>query len=236
MKIKDIILENTESDLELFGRPGEVNRGIQKAIKQLEDPYLQTVRKIRELAKNKYGAKIRVSSAPKTSARGRATVWIGDYDSTNGSPKINPKAYEIQKDLEQMGFECRFTDAGWLSVKVPPPFSDQLAEGETDDELFGDSGPSVSNIRRAIKQAVYDHFAVYGTHWARNGLGYIDDPFRLEQWLEDKEAPRDWYQGNEYASVSNSLDAYYAGLDDDVQEEIFNDVNMLIKSAHQKED
>ena len=110
-----------------------------------------------------------------------------------------------------------------------------LENNQSDDDLFGDSGPNVSNIRRAVKQAVYDHLVTYGSHWARNGLDYIDEPFRLEQWLEDKEAPRDWNQGNQYASVSDSLDHYYAGLDDDTQEEIFNDVNMLIKSVHQKQ-
>jgi hypothetical protein len=235
MKIKDIIRENTESDLDLFGKPGAFNAGIKKAIKQIEDPYLRTVRKVRELAKDKYGTTIRVSSVPKAAARGRATVWIGDYDSTNGSPEINPEAYEVKKDLEQMGFDSKFTGSGWLSIQVPPAFSDQLAE-ESDDELFGDSGLSVSNIRRAVKQAVYDHLVRYGTHWARNGLDQFEEPFRLEQWLEDKEAPRDWNQGNQYASVSDSLDHYYAGLDDDTQEEIFNDVNMMIRSIYQKED
>ena len=358
MKIKDIIRENAESDLDLFGKPGAFNAGIKKAIKQIEDPYLRTVRKVRELAKDKYGTTIRVSSVPKAAARGRATVWIGDYDSTNGSPEINPEAYEVKKDLEQMGFDSKFTGSGWLSIQVPPAFSDQLAEesdeelfgiddpvlralkllmklkivvqrnpqamkellgnlnyvkgedigqvrekifdfmaqslgmprdyfdqqseelgmlpvtgnwymrpydfwnvqalnkdikilkqwrqresnfnltenDESDDELFGDSGLSVSNIRRAVKQAVYDHLVRYGTHWARNGLDQFEEPFRLEQWLEDKEAPRDWNQGNQYASVSNSLDHYYARLDDDTQEEIFNDVNMMIRSIYQKED
>ena len=36
MKIKDIIRENTESDLDLFGKPGAFNAGIKKAIKQIE--------------------------------------------------------------------------------------------------------------------------------------------------------------------------------------------------------
>ena len=160
MKIKDIIRENAESDLDLFGKPGAFNAGIKKAIKQIEDPYLRTVRKVRELAKDKYGTTIRVSSVPKAAARGRATVWIGDYDSTNGSPEINPEAYEVKKDLEQMGFDSKFTGSGWLSIQVPPAFSDQLAE-ESDEELFGDSGPNVSNIRRAVKQAIYDHLVVY---------------------------------------------------------------------------
>lgn len=110
-----------------------------------------------------------------------------------------------------------------------------IENDESDDDLFGDSGPNVSNIRRAVKQAIYNHLVVYGSHWARNGLGQFEEPFRLEEWLEDKEAPRDWNQGNQYASVSNSLDYYYARLDDDTQEEILDDVNTLIRTEHNKE-
>lgn len=128
------ILKETDDDM--FAKNSQMSQDIKTKLKQIDDPYLRTVRKIRELAKTKYGAKIRVSGAPKTSARGRATVWVGDYDANYQIPKTTPEAYAVKNDLEQMGFECRFTDAGWLSVKVPPVFSDLISE-ESDDELFG---------------------------------------------------------------------------------------------------
>lgn len=138
------ILKETDDDM--FAKNSQMSQDIKTKLKQIDDPYLRTVRKIRELAKTKYGAKIRVSSAPKTSARGRATVWVGDYDANYQIPKTTPEAFRVKEDLEQMGFECRFTDAGWLSVKVPPVFSNLISE-ESDDELFGQE----DGARQALK-------------------------------------------------------------------------------------
>ena len=135
-----------ENDDDMFAKNSQMSQNIKTNLKQIDDPYLRTVRTIRELAKTRYGAKIRVSGAPKKSARGRATVWVGDYDANYQIPKTTPEAYAVKNDLEQMGFECRFTDAGWLSVKVPPMFSNLISE-ESDDELFGQE----DGARRALK-------------------------------------------------------------------------------------
>lgn len=143
-------IDESEDDNELFGKSSELANQHKEKIKQIMDPYLRTVRKIRELAKTRYGAKIRVSSVPKSSARGRATVWVGDYDANYQIPKTTPEAFRVKEDLEQLGFECRFTDAGWLSVKVPPAFSDLI--NEEDDDLFGDRG---GNWVQAIAQTMH---------------------------------------------------------------------------------
>ena len=80
---------NEGPDDDMFGN-SELSQTIKTNIKKIQDPYLRTVRLVRELAKTRYGAKIRVSGAPKKSARGRATVWVGDYDANYQIPKTTP--------------------------------------------------------------------------------------------------------------------------------------------------
>jgi hypothetical protein len=131
----------TENDDDLFSKPGAVATGIKQSIKQIQDPYLRTVRRVRELAKTKFGIKTRVSSIPKSASRGTATFWFGDYirdpnDPYAEPPKASPVAHKIKAELERQGFECKFTSSEWLSVRVPPPFSDILDENEDTDDLF----------------------------------------------------------------------------------------------------
>ncbi len=137
----DVINENNDDDL--FSRPGELSSNIKQSIKQIQNPYQRTVDKVRDIAKNQFGVKVRVSAQPAKAARGTATFWFGDYvrdpdDPYNEPPKAPPVAHEIKAELERRGFECKFTSSEWLSVRVPPAFSDILDESEDDDELFGD--------------------------------------------------------------------------------------------------
>ena len=127
------IIEAVENDDDMFSASSTLATGAKQAIKQIEDPYLRTVRRVRELAKTKFGIKTRVSSVPKSASRGRATFWFGDYvrdsnDPYGKAPEAPPVAQEIKAELESRGFECKFTGSGWLSVRVPPPFSNLLAE------------------------------------------------------------------------------------------------------------
>jgi hypothetical protein len=80
-----------------------------------------------------------VSAQPTKAARGTATFWFGNYDRgpDDELPQAPPVAHEIKAELESQGFECKFTSSEWLSVRVPPPFSNILDESD-DDELFGD--------------------------------------------------------------------------------------------------
>jgi hypothetical protein len=128
------ILKETDDDM--FSRAGEIANSRKDQLKQIVDPYQLTVQKVRELARGQFGVKTRVSGAPKKSARGRATFWFGDepYDPDGRPTRVSQ---QIKAELEQRGFECQFTGSGWLSVKVPPMFSDLIHESESDDELFG---------------------------------------------------------------------------------------------------
>jgi hypothetical protein len=128
------ILKETDDDM--FSRAGEIANSRKDQLKQIVDPYQLTVQKVRELARGQFGVKTRVSGAPKKSARGRATFWFGDepYDPDGHPTRVSQ---QIKAELEQRGFECQFTGSGWLSVKVPPMFSDLIHESESDDELFG---------------------------------------------------------------------------------------------------
>ena len=137
------ILEAIKNDDDMFSTSSTLATGAKQAIKQIEDPYLRTVRRVRELAKTKFGIKTRVSSVPKSASRGRATFWFGDYvrdsnDPYDKAPEAPPVAQEIKAELERQGFECKFTGSGWLSVLVPPAYSDLLRE-ENDDDMFGSS-------------------------------------------------------------------------------------------------
>ena len=145
------IIEAVENDDDMFSTSSTLATGAKQAIKQIEDPYLRTVRRVRELAKTGFGIKTRVSSVPKSASRGRATFWFGDYvrdsnDPYDKAPEAPPVAQEIKAELERQGFECKFTGSGWLSVLVPPTYSDLLRE-ENDDDLFGQEDP----VRRALK-------------------------------------------------------------------------------------
>ena len=153
MRYREII-EAIKNDDDMFSAPGNLATGAKQAIKQIEDPYLRTVSRVRELAKTGFGIKTRVSSIPKSASRGRATFWFGDYVKGPGdrAPKPLPVAQEIKAELERQGFECKFTGSGWLSVLVPPTYSDLLRE-ENDDELFG-SAPSAATLTQSIARAI----------------------------------------------------------------------------------
>jgi hypothetical protein len=131
------LIENTDDDL--FSKPGELSTNIKQSIKQIQNPYQRTVHRVRDIAKNQFGVKVRVSAQPTKAARGTAVFWFGDYvrDSDDEPPQAPPVAHEIKAELESQGFECKFTGSGWLSVRVPLPFSNILDESD-DDELFGD--------------------------------------------------------------------------------------------------
>ena len=147
MRYREII-EAIKNDDDMFSTSSTLAIGAKQAIKQIEDPYLRTVRRVRELAKTKFGITTRVSSVPKSASRGRATFWFGDYVTgpRGRAPKPLPVAQEIKAELERQGFECKVTGSGWLSVLVPPTYSDLLRE-ENDDDLFGQEDP----VRRALK-------------------------------------------------------------------------------------
>lgn len=153
MRYREII-EAIGNDDDMFSAPGTLATGAKQAIKQIEDPYLRTVRRVRELAKTGFGIKTRVSSIPKSASRGRATFWFGDYVTGPGgrAPNPLPVAQEIKAELERQGFECKVTGSGWLSVLVPPTYSDLLRE-ENDDDLFG-AVPSAATLTQSIARAI----------------------------------------------------------------------------------
>lgn len=129
IKPEHIIGEAVEDHDDMFAKSSELNQQIKTQIKQIQDPYMRTVRLVRELAKTQFGVKTRVSSQTTKQARGTATFWFGDYVNIGGrAPEPLPVAQEIKTELESRGFECKFTGSGWLSVRVPPPFSNLLAE------------------------------------------------------------------------------------------------------------
>jgi hypothetical protein len=148
------LLPESNDDDDMFSAPGTLATSAKQAIKQIEDPYLRTVRRVREIAKTKFGVKTRVSSVPKSATRGRATFWFGDYVTgpRGRAPKPLPVAQEIKAELERQGFECKVTGSGWLSVLVPPTYSNLLRE-ENDDELFG-SAPSANSLTQSIARAI----------------------------------------------------------------------------------
>jgi hypothetical protein len=131
------IVENNDDDM--FSRPGRLAKVIKSELTALNDPYVRTVEIVRDLAKNKFKVKTRVSAKSPRATRGQATFWFGEYATKPGedSPKTPPVALQIKAELESKGFECKFTDSGWLSVKVPPIFSSILGEDDNDNELFG---------------------------------------------------------------------------------------------------
>ena len=128
--------ENNNDDM--FSRPGRLAKVIKSELTAINDPYVRTVSAVRDLAKNKFKVKTRVSAKSPRATRGQATFWFGEYIAGRGedSPKTPPVALQIKAELESQGFECKFTNSGWLSVKVPPMFSNVLGEDD-DDELFG---------------------------------------------------------------------------------------------------
>ena len=133
IKPEHIIGEAVADHDDMFAKSSELNQQIKTQIKQIQDPYMRTVRLVRELAKTQFGVKTRVSSQTTKQARGTATFWFGDYvrdsnDPYGKAPEAPPVAQEIKAELESRGFECKFTGSGWLSVRVPPPFSNLLAE------------------------------------------------------------------------------------------------------------
>ena len=148
------ILKETDDDM--FAKNSQMSQNIKTKLKQIDDPYLRTIGKIRELAKTQFGVKTRVSSQTTKQARGTATFWFGDYVNINGqAPEPLPVAQEIKTELESRGFECKFTGSGWLSVKVPPVFSNLISE-ESDDELFGqeDSARKALKLLKLLQAAV----------------------------------------------------------------------------------
>lgn len=204
------ILEAIDNDDDMFSAPGALATGAKQAIKQIENPYLRTVHRVRELAKTKFGIKTRVSSVPKSASRGRATFWFGDYvrdsnDPYDKAPEAPPVAQEIKAELERQGFECKFTGSGWLSVLVPPAYSDLLREenDESDDELFGDGQQKAfvvtapddeilgmfDNIREAIAHAKEQIPSYLEAGWG-------DDDFITvykQNWNEESGVPVAYY-------------------------------------------
>jgi hypothetical protein len=152
MRYHELIENNNDDDL--FSKPGELSTNIKQSIKQIQNPYLRTVSKVRDIAKNQFGVKIRVSAQPAKAARGTATFWFGDYvkGPRGRAPKAAPVAHEIKAELERQGFECKFTSSEWLSVRVPPAFSDILDESD-DDELFGTTSFNADQAGKLIATA-----------------------------------------------------------------------------------
>jgi hypothetical protein len=218
------IIEAVENDDDMFGAPGTLATGAKQAIKQIEEPYLRTVRRVRDLAKTGFGIKTRVSSVPKSASRGRATFWFGDYVTGPGgrAPKPLPVAQEIKAELERQGFECKFTGSGWLSVLVPPTYSDLLREenDESDDDLFADR--KSSQLAGFFAEQAKDYHAL-----ADEALAYAD---RFES------------DANSYEEVSNAFRvgmesgiAAFRGLDimlranvvDEIADQLDFDINEL---------
>ena len=202
------IIEAVENDDDMFSASSTLATGAKQAIKQIEDPYLRTVRRVRELAKTGFGIKTRVSSVPKSASRGRATFWFGDYvrdsnDPYDKAPEAPPVAQEIKAELERQGFECKFTGSGWLSVLVPPTYSDLLRE-ENDDELFAD--------RKSTQLATF--FAEMAREW----YGIADDQrddFANEEYADGTESAAYAFEGvsNAFRVGMESGIAAFRGLD-----------------------
>jgi hypothetical protein len=141
MKIKNIILENSESDNELFGRPTWTGHQARQELKNIDNAYVHATRQefvnhVRDLAKNQFGVKTRVSAVAKKAGARTATFWFGSGEYIAGKP--DKVVHEIKAELERQGFVCKFTDSGWLSVRVPDDYErNSVAEDESDEELFG---------------------------------------------------------------------------------------------------
>jgi hypothetical protein len=121
--------ENTDDDM--FSRPGEFAKNIKTQLTTLNDPYVRTVEIVKDLARQKFKVTTTVSYKSPRSPRRRATFFFGNHYDKNQA--VGPK---IKAELDAMGFESQFTGSHWLSVKVPPVFSNILGEDD-DDELFG---------------------------------------------------------------------------------------------------
>ena len=143
MKIKNIILENPESDNELFGRPTWTGHQARQELKNIDNAYVHATRQefvnhVRDLAKNQFGVKTRVSAVAKKAGARTATFWFGSGEYVAGKP--DKVVHKIKAELESQGFVCKFTDSGWLSVRVPDDYErNSIAEDQSDDELFGGS-------------------------------------------------------------------------------------------------
>jgi len=143
MKIKNIIFENPESDNELFGRPTWTGHQARQELKNIDNAFVHATRQefvnhVRDLAKNQFGVKTRVSAVPKKAGARTATFWFGSGEYVAGKP--DKVAHKIKAELESQGFVCKFTDSGWLSVRVPDDYErNSMAEDASDDELFGGS-------------------------------------------------------------------------------------------------
>lgn len=121
--------ENNDDDM--FSRPGRLAKVIKSELTALNDPYVRTVDIVKELARQKFKVTTTVSYKSPRSPRGRATFFFGNHYDKNQA--VGPK---IKAELDTMGFESQFTGSHWLSVKVPPMFSNILGEDD-DNELFG---------------------------------------------------------------------------------------------------
>jgi len=144
------LIENTDDDM--FSSSSELAKTAAASIKQLEEPYQRTVRLVRQIARQQFGVPTRVSGVAKTSPKTTATFWFSTDKYRAGHP---PRVvHDIKAELESRGFECRFTDSGWLSVRVPPVYSGQLDETDnaSDDELFGESLWVI--IQRLVKEFI----------------------------------------------------------------------------------
>jgi hypothetical protein len=143
MKIKNIIFENPESDNELFGRPTWTGHQARQELKNIDNAFVHATRQefvnhVRDLAKNQFGVKTRVSAVAKKAGARTATFWFGSGKYVAGKP--DKVAHKIKAELESQGFVCKFTDSGWLSVRVPDDYErNSIAEDQSDDELFGGS-------------------------------------------------------------------------------------------------
>lgn len=197
------LIENNDDDL--FSKPGELSTNIKQSIKQIQNPYLRTVSKVRDIAKNQFGVKIRVSAQPAKAARGTATFWFGDYvrdpnDPYNEPPKAPPVAHEIKAELERQGFECKFTSSEWLSVRVPPAFSDILDESN-DDELFASVSINPKKLGKFIAQAGATSMDITAPDHVTDYLGQIESaaPY-LKRW-ESMSEDEQWDMIDDIANV-----------------------------------
>lgn len=151
MKIKNIILENPESDRELFGAPTLSGHLARQELKNMDNAYVHATRQelvnhVRDLAKNQFGVKTRVSAVAKKAGARTATFWFGSGEYVAGNPdKI---VHEIKAELESQGFACKFTDSGWLSVRVPEDYKrNSVTEDLSDDDLFAYRDPDTVPVR-----------------------------------------------------------------------------------------
>jgi hypothetical protein len=126
-----------ENDDDMFSNSGDFTKNIKSSVMQATDPYRRLVLKVRALSKELLGVSARVSASPTAVGKpvqklSRATFLFGFGKFPQGTPKSLELSKRMQEKLTALGLESKITRSGWLSVKVPPPFT-TLDEAPEDD-------------------------------------------------------------------------------------------------------